>query len=41
MYRRILVPLEHSPADEAILTHVRALAMPVSKSKPPIVSRFA
>ena len=26
MYRRILVPLEHSPADETILTHVRALA---------------
>jgi nucleotide-binding universal stress UspA family protein len=26
VYRRILVPLEHSPADETILTHVRALA---------------
>jgi len=26
MYRRILVPLEHSPADEAILGHVRPLA---------------
>ena len=26
MYRRILVPLEHSPADETILTHVRDLA---------------
>jgi nucleotide-binding universal stress UspA family protein len=26
MYRRILVPLEHSPADDAILTHVRQLA---------------
>ena len=26
MYRRILVPLEHSPYDEAILTHVRKLA---------------
>src|SRR2546430_13692590 len=26
MYRRILVPLEHSPADEAILRHVRPLA---------------
>jgi nucleotide-binding universal stress UspA family protein len=26
MYRRILVPLEHSPADETILIHVRALA---------------
>jgi nucleotide-binding universal stress UspA family protein len=26
MYRRILVPLEHSPADETILVHVRALA---------------
>ena len=26
MYRRILVPLEHSAADETILTHVRALA---------------
>ena len=25
MYRRILVPLEHSPADETILAHVRAL----------------
>jgi nucleotide-binding universal stress UspA family protein len=26
MYRRILVPLEHSPYDDAILEHVRALA---------------
>src|SRR5919108_604060 len=26
MYRRILVPLEHSPADETILLHVRGLA---------------
>jgi nucleotide-binding universal stress UspA family protein len=26
MYRRILVPLEHSPYDEAILAHVRKLA---------------
>ncbi|HVH67546.1 MAG TPA: universal stress protein [Gemmatimonadales bacterium] len=26
MYRRILVPLEHSPADETILEHVRWLA---------------
>ena len=26
MYRRILVPLEHSDADAAILTHVRGLA---------------
>jgi len=26
MYRRILVPLEHSPSDEAILAHVRVLA---------------
>ena len=26
MYRHILVPLEHSPYDEAILAHVRALA---------------
>ena len=26
MYRRILVPLEHSPADEAILRYVRPLA---------------
>lgn len=26
MYRRILVPLEHSPYDAAILDHVRALA---------------
>src|SRR2546428_13230657 len=26
MYRRILVPLEHSPADDAILRHVRPLA---------------
>src|SRR5205823_13030360 len=25
MYSRILVPLENSPADETILTHVRAL----------------
>ncbi len=26
MYRKILVPLEHSPADETILAHVRVLA---------------
>lgn len=26
MYRRILVPLEHSPADATILAHVRVLA---------------
>jgi len=26
MYARILVPLEHSPADETILAHVRELA---------------
>jgi nucleotide-binding universal stress UspA family protein len=26
MYRRILVPLEHSPYDDAILRHVRQLA---------------
>ncbi|HEU4565619.1 MAG TPA: universal stress protein [Gemmatimonadaceae bacterium] len=26
MYRRILVPLEHSPYDDAILAHVRQLA---------------
>ena len=26
MFRKILVPLEHSPADETILAHVRALA---------------
>jgi len=26
MYRRILVPVEHSSADETILAHVRALA---------------
>ncbi|HET7296893.1 MAG TPA: universal stress protein [Gemmatimonadales bacterium] len=26
MYRRILVPLEHGPADETILAHVRVLA---------------
>jgi nucleotide-binding universal stress UspA family protein len=26
MYRRILVAVEHSPADQTILTHVRALA---------------
>ncbi len=26
MYRRILVPLEHSPADDTILRHVRQLA---------------
>ena len=26
MYKRILVPLEHSPADETILAHVRGLA---------------
>ena len=32
MYTRILVPLEHSPADEAILTHVRALASRLGSS---------
>ena len=32
MYRRILVPLEHSPADEAILVHVRALASRLGSS---------
>ena len=26
MYKRILVPLEHTPYDDAILAHVRALA---------------
>lgn len=26
MFRKILVPLEHSPADETILAHVRVLA---------------
>ncbi|HET7791031.1 MAG TPA: universal stress protein [Gemmatimonadales bacterium] len=26
MYRRILVPLEHTPADDTILAHVRGLA---------------
>lgn len=26
MYRRILVPLENSPADDAIIEHIRALA---------------
>ncbi|MFO0875578.1 MAG: universal stress protein [Phycisphaerales bacterium] len=26
MYRTILIPLEHSPADEAILAHIRPLA---------------
>ena len=29
MYRRILVAIEHSPADQAILEHVRQLAMQV------------
>jgi nucleotide-binding universal stress UspA family protein len=29
MYRRILVAVEHSPADKAILEHVRQLAMQV------------
>jgi nucleotide-binding universal stress UspA family protein len=29
MYRRILVAIEHSPADQAILEHVRQLAMEV------------
>ena len=27
MYKRILVPVEHSPFDEAILAHVRELAL--------------
>ena len=26
MYKRILIPLEHSPYDETILTHIRKLA---------------
>ena len=26
MYQRILVPLEHTPADETVLAHVRGLA---------------
>jgi len=26
MYKRILVPLEHSPYDETILAHIRKLA---------------
>src|SRR5262245_51990800 len=26
MYKHILIPLENSPADEAILTHIRPLA---------------
>ncbi len=26
MYKRILIPLENTPADEAILTHIRPLA---------------
>jgi nucleotide-binding universal stress UspA family protein len=29
MYRRILVAVEHSPADQAILAHVRELALQV------------
>ena len=29
MYRRILVAVEHSPADQAILEHVRQLAAQV------------
>ncbi len=32
MYSRILVPLEHSPADETILAHVRALARRLGSS---------
>ena len=32
MYRRILVTLEHSPSDAAILTHVRPLAKHCSAS---------
>jgi nucleotide-binding universal stress UspA family protein len=32
MYRRILVPLEHSPTDGVILDHVRALATLCSAS---------
>ena len=27
MYKRILVPLEHSPYDETILAHIRKLAL--------------
>ena len=32
MYSRILVPLEHSPADETILAHVRELARRLGSS---------
>jgi len=32
MYRRILVPLDHSPADETILNHVRELASRLGSS---------
>ncbi len=32
MYSRILVPLEHSPADETIIAHVRALARRLGSS---------
>ncbi|MEP7380883.1 MAG: universal stress protein [Gemmatimonadota bacterium] len=32
MYRRILVPLEHTPTDDCILAHVRALAKHCSSS---------
>jgi nucleotide-binding universal stress UspA family protein len=32
MYARILVPLEHAPADETILTHVRELARRLGSS---------
>lgn len=32
MYSRILVPLEHSPADESILAHVRELARRLGSS---------
>jgi universal stress protein A len=32
MYSRILVPLEHSPADDTILTHVRELARRLGSS---------
>ncbi|PYP12487.1 MAG: universal stress protein, partial [Gemmatimonadetes bacterium] len=32
MYARILVPLEHAPADETILAHVRDLARRLGSS---------
>ena len=33
MYERILVPVEHSPYDEVILTHIRKLARTVDQKK--------